>query len=330
MARLGLTFASCKYDRMEALRTGEVQPEGIDLDMRVFPAGREIFDRMVGRQEFDVAELSASEFISLTGRGDCPFVALPVFPSRVFRHGYIFVNARAGIRMPKDLEGKRVGVPLYTQTAAIWVRGHLAHEFDVRLDTIRWVEGAVETSGGHGKPHAPPLLAPAAVEVNASGQSLEQLLAAGAIDAVIGSRKPPTLGRSPDIARLFADFRTIERAFYLRTGIFPIMHLVAIRRALYEQHPWIAESLYKAFVDSKARAVARMRYGGSLAVMLPWLMSEVEEVDALFGGDAWPYGVDANRPTLEALVQYMVEQNFIARAMPIEALFVPLPGASGT
>jgi len=330
MARLGLTFASCKYDRMEALRTGEVQPEGIDLDMRVFPAGREIFDRMVGRQEFDVAELSASEFISMTGRGDCPFVALPVFPSRVFRHGYIFVNARAGIRMPKDLEGKRVGVPLYTQTAAIWVRGHLAHEFDVRLDTIRWVEGAVEQSGGHGKPHAPPLLAPAGVEVNASGQSLEQLLATGEIDALIGSRKPPTLGRSPDIARLFADFRTIERAFYLRTGIFPIMHLVAIRRALYEQHPWIAESLYKAFVDSKARALARMRYGGSLAVMLPWLMSEVEEVDALFGGDAWPYGVDANRPTLEALVQYMVEQNFIARAMPIEALFVPLPGASGT
>src|SRR5215469_16069063 len=328
MAPLRLTFASCKYDRMEALRTGEVRPEGIALDMRVFTAGREIFDRMVGRQEFDVAELSASEFISLTGRGDCPFVALPVFPSRVFRHGYIFVNARAGIRMPKDLEGKRVGVPLYTQTAAIWVRGHLAHEFDVRLDTIRWVEGAVETSGGHGKPHAPPLLVPATVEVNTSGQSLEQLLATGEIDALVGSRKPPTLGRSPDIARLFADFRTIERAFYLRTGIFPIMHLVAIRRELYAQHPWIAESLYNAFVESKARALARMRYGGSLAVMLPWLMSEVEEVDALFGGDAWPYGTEANRTTLAALVQYMVEQHFIARAMPLEALFVPLSDVS--
>src|SRR5262249_35316517 len=141
MALLRLTFASCRYDRMEALRTGDVKAEGIDLDMIVFESGREIFDRMVGRREFDLAELSSSEFISLMGRGDCPFVGLPVFPARIFRHGYIFVNTRAGIRAPKDLKGRRVGVPLYTQTAAIWVRGHLAHEFGVDLDTIRWVQG---------------------------------------------------------------------------------------------------------------------------------------------------------------------------------------------
>lgn len=329
MARLALTFASCQYDRMAALRTGDVRPDGIDLTMSVFPAGREIFDRMIGRREFDVAELSASEFISLMGRGDCPFVALPVFPSRVFRHGYIFVNTRAGIRTPKDLEGKRVGVPLYTQTAAIWARGHLAHEYGVRLETIRWIQGAVETAGGHGNPHAPPLLKPVAIEANASGHSLERLLAAGEIDALIGSRKPPMLGRSSDIARLFPDFRAIERAFYERMKIFPIMHLIAIRRELYNQHPWIAASLYAAMVQSKARALARMRYGGSLAVMLPWLMSEVEEVDALFGGDAWPYGIEANRATLQALVQYMVEQNFIAHAIPVEKLFVPVPDVSG-
>jgi 4,5-dihydroxyphthalate decarboxylase len=330
MAPLCLTFASCRYDRVEALRTGDVQPEGIDLRMLMFPAGREIFDRMVGAREFDIAELSSSEFISLMGRGDCPFVALPVFPSRVFRHGYIFVNTRAGIRAPKDLEGKRVGVPLYTQTAAIWVRGHLMHEHGVDLDTIRWMQGAVEKGGAHGSPHAPPLLKPVPIAINSSGKSLEELLAAGEIDALIGSRKPPMLGRSPDIARLFPDFRAIEREFWLRTKIFPVMHLIAIRRELHEQHPWIAGSLYSAFVESKARALARMRYGGSLSVMLPWLMSEVEEVDALFGGDAWPYGVEANRPTLQALVQYMVEQNFIARAMPIEELFVPPPAGSGT
>jgi 4,5-dihydroxyphthalate decarboxylase len=324
MARLRLTFASCRYDRMEALRAGDVAVEGIDLDMRVFASGREIFDRMVGDRAFDVAELSASEFISLTGRGDCPFVALPVFPSRVFRHGYIFVNTRAGIRVPRDLEGRRVGVPLYTQTAAIWARGHLMHDHGVRLDTIRWVQGAVEHGGTHGKPHAPPLLKPVALEANASGRSLEELLAAGEIDALVGSRKPPTLGQSPEIARLFPDFRAIERAFHLRTKIFPIMHLVAIRRELYDQHPWIAASLYKAFVESKALALTRMRYGGSLSVMLPWLMSEVEEVDALFGGDAWPYGIAPNRPTLEALVQYMVEQHFIARAISIDDLFVPV------
>src|SRR5262249_386910 len=145
--RLPLIFASCRYDRVEALRSGDVQPDGIELKMMMFAAGRDIFDRMVGAREFDVAELSASEFISLTGRGDCPFVALPVFPSRVFHHSYIFVNTRAGIRTPKDLEGRAIGVPLYTQTAAIWVRGHLMHEYDVKLDTIRWVQGAVEKGG---------------------------------------------------------------------------------------------------------------------------------------------------------------------------------------
>jgi 4,5-dihydroxyphthalate decarboxylase len=330
MARLPLTFASCKYDRMEALRTGEVRVEGVDLNMIVFPAGREIFDRMVGGREFDVAELSSSEFISMTARGDCPFVAIPVFPSRVFRHGYIFVNTRAGIRTPQDLEGKRIGVPLYTQTAAIWVRGHLAHQFGVKLDTIRWVQGAVEKTGSHGMPHAPPLLKPVALEANTSGQSLEHLLADGEIDALIGSRKPPMLGHSPGIARLFPDYRAIERELYRGSKIFPIMHLIAIRRELYAQHPWIAGSLYKAFVESKARALARMRYAGSLSAMLPWLIAEVEEVDELFGGDAWPYGIAPNRPTLEALVQYMVEQDFIARAMPIEELFVPLPGVSGS
>src|SRR5712691_914556 len=143
MSRLSLTFACCRYDRMEAIREGAVAIEGIDLNCITLKSGREVFDRMVGGREFDVAELSASEFISLMGRGDCPFVALPVFPSRVFRHGHIFINPRHGIRAAKDLEGKRVGVPLYTQTAAIWARGLLAHEFDVNLDTIRWVQGAV-------------------------------------------------------------------------------------------------------------------------------------------------------------------------------------------
>src|SRR3981081_1438221 len=141
---------------MEAILEGAVAIEGIELNCITLRSGREVFDRMVGGQEFDVAELSASEFISLTGRGDCPFVALPVFPSRVFRHGYIFINRRRGIRGPKDLEGKRVGLPLYTQTAAIVARGNLGHQFNVDIDTIRWVQGAVEKTGAHGRPHAPP------------------------------------------------------------------------------------------------------------------------------------------------------------------------------
>jgi 4,5-dihydroxyphthalate decarboxylase len=330
MSRLALTFACCRYDRMEAIREGAVPIEGIDLNCITLRSGREVFDRMVGGQEFDVAELSASEFISLMGRGDCPFVALPVFPSRVFRHGYIFINTRRGIRAPKDLEGKRIGLPLYTQTAAIWARGHLAHQFDVNLDSIQWVQGAVDKSGTHGKPHAPPLLWPVKIEQNASADPLGALLARGEIDALIGSRKPDELGRHPDVARLFPNYRALERELYEQTKIFPIMHLIAVRRELYERQRWIATSLYNAFVESKHRARTRMRYAGSLSTMLPWLIDDVEEIDAVFGGDAFPYGMAANRATLQALVAYMVEQHFIARKIPIEELFVPLSGATGT
>src|SRR5262249_42715173 len=150
-------------------------------------------------------------FISLMGRGDCPFVALPVFPSRVFRHGYIFINRRRGIRTAKDLEGKRIGPPLYTQTAAIWTRGHLMHQFDVALATVRWVEGAVEKAAGPASPPAPALLPPAKTEQNPAAEPLGALLARGAIDALIGSRKPDELGRHPDVARLFPDYRLLER-----------------------------------------------------------------------------------------------------------------------
>ncbi|MCC6891087.1 MAG: ABC transporter substrate-binding protein [Hyphomicrobiales bacterium] len=329
MSRLRLTFACCRYDRMEAIREGLVPVEGVDLICLTLKSGRDVFDRMVGGQEFDVAELSASEFVSLAGSGRNPFVALPVFPSRVFRHGYIFINRRSGIRSPKDLEGKRVGVPLYTQTAAIWARGHLSHQFGVDLDSIHWMQGAVEEAGTHGKPHAPPLLKPVRIEQNTSGRSLGAMLARGEIDALIGSRKPETFGRDPDVVRLFPNHRALERELYASTRIFPIMHMIAIRRSLYERHRWLATSFYKAFVESKRRAVARMRYGGSLATMLPWLLSEIEEIDAVFGGDAFPYGIEPNRPTLEALVRYMGEQHFIARPLPVEALFVPIPGEFG-
>ncbi len=329
MSRLPLTFACCRYDRLEAIRDGDVTVEGVDLTCITLKSGRDVFDRMVGGNEFDVAELSASEYTSLYGAGDRRFIAIPVFPSRVFRHGYIFVNKRCGIRTPKDLEGRRVGLPLYTQTAAIWARGHLRHQFGVDLSSIRWVQGAVEKAGTHGKPHAPPLLAPVQIEQN-SGEPLGELLARGAIDALIGSRKPDSLGRHPDVARLFPDYRALERKLYQATKIFPIMHLIAIRRDLYERHRWIATSVCKAFVESKRVALARMRYAGSLGYMLPWLMAEVEEIDQVFGGDAWPYGIEANRPTLQALVQYMFEQHFIAKPVPIEDLFISLSGELGT
>jgi 4,5-dihydroxyphthalate decarboxylase len=324
-----MTLATCRYDRTEALRSGEVRIEGIDLNLLTLAHGREIFDRMVGGLEFDASELSISEYISLAGRGNSPFVAIPVFISRVFRHGYVFINTKRGVRSPKDLAGKRIGVPLYTQSAALWVRGHLASQYGVDFSKVKWVQGAVESADSHGKPSAPPLLVPVDIEQNHSGYSLDELLARGEIDALIGSRKPASLGRHPDVARLFPDFRRLEREMFIKEKIFPIMHVIALRRDFHERNPWVANSLFRAFVESKQLAQERLRYAGSLCTMLPWQIEEMAEVDEVFDGDAFPYGIEANRPTLEALMRHMVEQNFIAKPIPLEELFLKTPGAMG-
>src|SRR3977135_215431 len=233
-AKLPLTFACGLYDRMLRLYTGEVQPAGIDLKFLANDEPRDIFDRMGGKLEFDASEMASSEFISRFGAGPSPFVAIPVFASRVFRHGFVFYNSKSGIRMPKDLEGKRVGVPLYTMSAAIWIRGLLQHECGVDLSKIRWVQGALKNAGAHGSPTVAPLLEQPPIEINGSGKSISRLLAAGAIDAVIDSRPVEGIGSNPDIQRMFPNYREVEKDYYRRTGIFPIMHLIAIRRDVHE------------------------------------------------------------------------------------------------
>ena len=320
--KLPLTFACGLYDRMLRLYTGEVQPAGIDLIFVANDEPRDIFDRMGGKLEFGASEMSSSEFISRFATGQCPFVAIPVFASRVFRHGFIFYNAISGIRVPKDLEGKRVGVPLYTMSAAVWIRGLLQHEYGVDLTKLRWVQGALKKAGSHGSPTVAPLLKPPTIEINSSGKSLSRLLADGDLDAVISSRPVEGIGTNPDIRRMFPNYREVEKDYYRRTGIFPIMHLIAIRRDVHEAHPFVAQSLYDALCEAKDRALAQMKERGALRYMLPWLPADMDEIDEVFGGDPWPYGIEANRRTLEALVQYMVEQHFIAKRIPIEDLFV--------
>jgi 4,5-dihydroxyphthalate decarboxylase len=321
-AKVPLTFACGLYDRMLRLYTGEVAPRGIDLKFLANDEPRDIFDRMGGKLEFDASEMSSSEFISRFGAGECPFVAIPAFASRVFRHGFIFFNRKSGIHTPKDLEGRRVGVPLYTMSAAIWIRGLLQHDYGVDLQSIRWVQGALKKAGAHGSPTVAPLLKEPAMEVNRSGKSLSRLLADGDIDAVISSRPVEGIGSNPDIARMFPNYREVEKDYYRRTRIFPIMHLIVIRRDIHEAHPFVAQSLYDALCESKDRALALMKERGALRYMLPWLPADMDEIDDVFGGDPWPYGVEANRPTLEALVQYMVEQHFIPKRIAIEDLFV--------
>lgn len=326
---LRLRFACGLYDRMIRLYTKEVEPEGISLDFQPVDDPREIFDRMGGRAEFDVAEMSSSEYISRLATGDCPFVAIPVFPSRVFRHGFIFINAESGIAAPKDLAGKRIGVPIYSMTAAIWIRGLLANEYGVDLSDVHWIEGHMKRPGKHGEPTLVPLLRPATIEQNHLDKSLSGLLADGDIDALISSRIVDGLGTNPKIKRLVQDHRTAEKDYYRRTGIFPIMHTTVIRRDVYEANPWIAQSLYDAFCRSKRRALELMNEVGSLKYMLPWLPDDLEEIAEVFGGDPWPYGLTRNRPTLETLVSYMAEQGLINEAMPLDRIFVPVDETLG-
>jgi 4,5-dihydroxyphthalate decarboxylase len=242
MPALPITFACGLYDRMLALHTGDIKPDGIDLNFLVMDNPREIFDRMSNRLEFDACEMSSSEFITRYAAKKLPFVALPVFASRVFRHSFIIVN-RKHIKSPADFAGKRVGVPLYTQTAAIFIRGLMQHDLGIDLDEIEWIQGAINEPGLYGNPSVMPMLKPANIKPNTSGKSLSDLLESGEIHAIVGSNMPKAFGRNPDVVRLIPDYRAQEKDYVRRTKIFPIMHLVVIRNDVYEQSPFVATSL---------------------------------------------------------------------------------------
>ncbi len=319
MPALRVSLACGPYDRTEALRTGIVQPEGIDLTYVAIQSPPEIFARMIGTQSFDVSEMSCAHALIHKGQGDFPFVALPVFPSRMFRHGYIFVNANAGIREPKDLEGKRIGVPEYSQTAAVWIRGLLQHEYDVELDTVQWVAGGVNAPG------RPDTLVnqPDGVSVTRiQDRPLNDLLVNAEIDALIGARRPVAFGKDSRVKRLFPNYRKLEQEYFRKTRIFPIMHTLVIREAFYREHPWIAESLYKAFVQAKEWCLTQMQFSSALRYTLPWLLADLEEMTEVFGRDPWPYGLEANRAVLTTLVQYLVEQRLLRRPITLEEVFV--------
>lgn len=326
MSKVPLNFACGLYDRVLPLYTGDVTASGIDLNFVAIDWPRQIFDRMGWDREFDACEFSSSEYITRAAGGRSPFVAIPVFVSRVFRHGHITINRRSGIKTAKDLEGRRVGVTLYTQTAAVFIRGLLQHEYGVDLSKIHWVEGGMEAAAAHGDPEPLAVARPVSLEINRSGKSLSRLLQDGEIDALVAAGVPKAMRNDPDLVRLFPNFRTLEQEYYERTRIFPIMHLIAMRRDFHERYPFVATSLYHALCASKELALSRMHQEGTLPYMLPWMASDVEELDRIFGSDSWPYGIEPNRPTLEALVSYMAEQGLIARTIPLEELFVPVHG----
>lgn len=326
MSDYPLTVACGHYDHMEALARGYVKPTGIDVTYLAIESPPEIFARMIKTNAFDISEMSLAMYFNLRSKGDFPYIALPVFPCRVFRHAYIYVNRDAGITTPKDLEGRRIGVQQYRQTAATWIRGILAHEYDVDLSGVTWIEGGVNA------PRPPDadmdLLPGKKIEITSApaGVSINDLLIEGEIAAYFGARRPNCFQTRDNIVRLFPDYRKEERAYFDRTGIFPIMHALVMREELHAEKPWIAENMVDAFEASKRWAQEHMRFTGTTRYMVPWLNHEIEEIDEMFaGGDPYPYGVEANRKVLETLMQYLVDQAFVADPAPaVDGMFTPM------
>jgi 4,5-dihydroxyphthalate decarboxylase len=311
-----------------------VAPPGIDL-IPIETSSAETFVRMLRHEEFDAAEMSLAAFANLISRGDDRFVGIPAFPSRMFRHRDIFVSAESGITQPSELAGRRVGIRRYHMTALVWQRGILSDEHGVRADDIHWVRAGIERAGG-----IPPRLAlrlPEAIRIeDVKDRTIDEMLVAGDLDAGFLNFSPPSFRRGdPRVRRLYGDPRSVERAYWRRTGIFPIMHLVVVRRSLYERKPWVAQSLLHAFENAKNLALREWTHtGGTSPSMLPFFHLDAE--DALASSDMalWPSGVAANRITLETLLRYADEQHVTEREVTVEELFAPsaseLSGWEGT
>ncbi len=322
MARLRLALACWDYDRTRALADGSVRPEGIDLNYLALPV-EETFFRMLRQREFDVAEMSLSSYALTLARDDPPFVAIPVFPSRYFRHSCIFVSTRSAIREPKDLAGRRIGTPEYQMTAAVWIRGILADEYGVAHTAAEYWTGGEEHPGRDEK-IALDLSPEVRLRRIGPGETLAAMLVDGEIDALYTARAPSTFVTRPGaVRRLFEDYAAVERDYYRRTRIFPIMHTVVIRREVYEANRWIAQTLTKAFVEAQRRAYRELEETAALKTMLPWLTSHVEETRREMGADWWAYGLAPNRHVLETFLRYHHEQGLSRRRLTPEALFAP-------
>jgi len=322
MSKLRLSLGCWNYDRTRGLLEGRIQPDGIDLTYLDMPV-EETFFRMLRHREFDVAEMSLSSYTVSLFKDQKHFIAIPVFPSRFFRHSCIYVNANAGIKEPKDLIGRKIGNPEYQMTAPVWIRGILQDEYQVP------VEGQTYYQGGEEEPNRPEKLKlelPPNIKVAQIGgeDTLAAMLRDGKIDALYTARMPSTYhtggGR---VRRLFENYQEVEQAYFKKTRIFPIMHTVAIKRSVYEKHPWVAMSLYKAFVKSQQETYADLCVTAALKAMLPWLTKHVEDARALMGDDYWPYGFAPNREALATFLRYHHEQGLSKRLLEPEELFAP-------
>ena len=322
MSKLRLSLACSNYDRTRALLDERVPIDGIELTYLNLSV-EEIFFRMLRHREFDVAEMSLSSYTLSLFRDNPPFIAIPIFPSRFFRHSCIYVYAGSGICEPKDLIGKRIGNPEYQMTAPVWIRGILSDEFGVP------VSGATYLSGGEEEPGRPEKLALSLppifrVEAIPATKTLSQMIASGEIDALYTARAPSTFtnGSGP-VRRLFANYAEVEHAYYQKTRIFPIMHTVVIRRDVYEKHPWVAQSFFKAFLAAQREVYEDLHDSAALKLMLPWLLWHAEETEKVMGRDFWPYGLEQNEHTLSTFLRYSYEQGLSKRQLAPREIFAP-------
>lgn len=322
MTKLKLTLAAGVYDRLAALADGRVRADGIDLNFLAL-SPEEMFFRMMRYREFDVSEMSMSSYVISLTWDEAPFIAIPVFPSRFFRHSGIYISTKSGIREPRDLIGKRIGAPEYQLSAPVWIRGILSDDYGVDVRSVTHFTGGIEAPGRKEKIK---IDLPADIPVTPIGpeQTLATMLADGEIDALVSPRAPSTFLSRPDaVARLFPDFGSAERDYFRRTRIFPMMHTVVIRRDVYQANRWIAQSLQKAFIASQKLAYDQLADAPALPVMLPWLMSHIEETKREMGDTWWPYGLTGNRHALETFLRYHHEQGLSRRPVAVEELFAP-------
>ena len=320
MSKLRLSLACWNYDRTRALLEGRIPVDGIDLTYLNLPV-EETFFRMLRHHEFDVAEMSLSSYVLSLFSESPPFIAIPIFPSRFFRHSCIYINRNSGIRDPKDLIGKRVGTPEFQMTAGVWIRGILSDEYGVPVTSVAYFNGGEEQPG---RPEKLKLELPPAIRLQPipETKTLSAMLDAGEIDALYTARMPSTFAQgSGSVKRFFEDYPAVEREYYLKTKIFPIMHTVVIRRDIYEKYPWVAQSLYKAFVLAQREAYQDLYQTAALKSMLPWLIRHVEDTRALMGQDFWPYGVEPNMHVLETFLRYSFEQGLSKSQLQAPELF---------
>ncbi len=316
--RRPLTLACWDYDRTAALADGRVRPHGVDLRY-LSMAVEEIFFRMARFGEFEAAELSLSTYVISLSR-TAPFVALPVFPSRAFRHNGVYVHAGSGITEPEDLRGRIVGVPEYQLTAVVWIRGMLAEHYGVPVESVSYRTGGLESPGRVEKLAVD--VPGVAIEPIDPDRTLSELLVTGEIDALYAPRLPsPFAAGHPAVRRLWRDSPAAEREYFRATGVFPIMHVLALRRDVYEQDRWLARSLMDAFVEAKRLAEVRLAETAAMATMLPWGYEEVRDARALMGEDFWPYGLAPNEHVLRTFLRYLHEQHLSDRLNEPAELF---------